>query len=71
MCSYSRMYVLYPILEFIIYSLVSTVGFCGSYKIIEQFPPLWPNLYEMPLLAALLGADIVQILHIFALLYFS
>lgn len=42
--------------EFILYSLISTAGFCGSYKIIEQFPSLWPELYQMPLLAAVLGA---------------
>ncbi|MBQ7796780.1 MAG: YitT family protein [Lachnospiraceae bacterium] len=47
--------------DFIIYSLVSTAGFCGSYKIIEQFPPLWPELYEMPLLAAVLGALFIGI----------
>lgn len=47
--------------EFIIYSLVSTAGFCGSYKIIEQFPPLWPELYHMPLLAAVLGALFIGI----------
>ena len=42
--------------EFVIYSLISTAGFSGAYRIFEQFPPLWPNLYETPLLAALLGA---------------
>ena len=47
--------------EFIIYSLVSTAGFCGSYKIIEQFPPLWPELYQMPLPAAVLGALFIGI----------
>ena len=47
--------------DFIIYSLVSTAGFCGSYKIIEQFPPLWPELYEMPLIAAVLGALFIGI----------
>ena len=47
--------------DFIIYSLVSTAGFCGSYKIIEQVPPLWPELYEMPLLAAVLGALFIGI----------
>lgn len=45
--------------EFVIYSLISTAGFSGAYRIFEQFPPLWPNLYEMPLLAALLGAVFV------------
>ena len=47
--------------EFIVYSLISTTGFCGSYKIIEQFPPLWPELYHMPLLAAVAGALFIGI----------
>ncbi len=45
--------------EFVIYSLISTAGFSGAYRIFEQFPPLWPELYEMPLAAALLGAVFV------------
>ena len=47
--------------EFIIYSLISTAGFCSSYKVIELFPPLWPELYQMPLLAAVLGALFIGI----------
>lgn len=47
--------------EFIVYSLISTAGFCGSYKVIEQFPPLWPELYHMPLLAAVAGALFIGI----------
>lgn len=42
--------------EFIIYSAVSTVGYCGFYKIFECFEPLGKNLYNMPLAAAVLGA---------------
>lgn len=41
---------------FLIYSIVCTGGFSIAYAIIEQFPPLWPNLYQHPLLAAVLGA---------------
>lgn len=47
--------------EFVIYSAVSAAGFSISYKIFEQFPLLWPQLYEMPLLAALLGAVFVGV----------
>ena len=47
--------------DFIIYSAISTFGFSLSYKIYEQFPPLWPQLYDMPLLAALVGALFVGI----------
>lgn len=41
---------------FLVYSAVSTLGFSVSYKLFEQFPPLWPQLYDTPLLAAVLGA---------------
>ena len=47
--------------EFLIYSLISTAGFSLSYRIYELFPPLWPQLAQMPLLAALLGALFVGI----------
>lgn len=45
--------------EFIVYSAVSTAGFSISYGIFEQFEPLWPQLYNMPMLAAVLGAVFV------------
>lgn len=46
--------------SFVIYSLISTAGFSGAYWVLERFTqPLWPRLYEMPLLAALLGAVFV------------
>lgn len=47
--------------EFIIYSMVSTAGFSVSYKVFEQFPLLWPGLYDMPLLAAVLGAMFIGV----------
>ncbi len=46
---------------FIIYSLFATIGFSVSYRIFEQFPPLWPQLYEMPLAASLIGAVFVGV----------
>ena len=46
---------------FLIYSIVCTSGFSLSYAVIEQFPPLWPNLYQQPLLAAVLGALFIGI----------
>lgn len=46
---------------FIIYSGVAAVSFSIAYRILEQFPPLWPQLYEMPLLAAILGAVFVGV----------
>ena len=46
---------------FLFYSAVSAVGFSITYWICQQFPPLWPNLGEYPLIAALLGAVFVGI----------
>ena len=47
--------------EFIVYSVLATAGFSGTYKICEQFPHLWPELAQMPLLAALIGALFVGV----------
>lgn len=47
--------------EFLSYSILSTASFSISYKIYEQFDPLWPQLAEMPLLAAVVGAVFVGV----------
>ncbi len=47
--------------EFVLCSAVSTGGFCAVYAVCEQFSPLWPQLYDMPLVAALLGAAFVGV----------
>ena len=46
---------------FIVYSAVAAVGFSGAYGVFEQFDPLWPQLYDMPFAAALVGALFVGI----------
>lgn len=46
---------------FIIRSAVATAGFSLIYWIIQQFPPLWPNLADYPLVAALIGALFVGV----------
>ena len=46
---------------FIAHSAVATGGFSLIYWICQQFPPLWPNLAEHPLAAALLGALFVGV----------
>jgi len=46
---------------FIIYSAVAAVSFSVAYRILEQFQPLWPQLYDMPLLAAIIGAVFVGV----------
>lgn len=47
--------------EFIGYSAISAVGFSLTYRILEQFPPLWPGLAELPLAASVLGAVFVGV----------
>lgn len=47
--------------KFIIYSVIATAGFSVSYAILEQFPPLFPEIAEYPLLAAVTGAMFVGV----------
>lgn len=47
--------------DFIVYSFFATGGFSAAYWIFEHFDPLWPQLYDMPLLAAVIGALFVGI----------
>lgn len=47
--------------EFIAYSAVCAMGFSLTFRICEQFPPLWPGLADLPLLACLLGALFVGV----------
>lgn len=47
--------------EFIAYSAIASVGFSVAYNMCEQFPPLWPQLAELPLLAAIVGAVFVGV----------
>lgn len=47
--------------SFIGYSIVAGGGFSLFYAVFERFPPLWPQLAEHPLIAALLGALFVGI----------
>lgn len=47
--------------EFIGYSIIAGGGFSLFYAIFEQFPPIYPEIAEMPLLAALIGAVFVGV----------
>lgn len=47
--------------EFIYLSMVAAGGFSVGYGICECFPPLWPEIANMPLRAALLGALFIGI----------
>ncbi len=46
---------------FIAYSLVASLGYSSAYAICELFPPLWPQIADMPLTAALAGALFIGI----------
>lgn len=47
--------------NFVVYSIVAGGGFSVFYAIFERFDPLWPQLSEMPLTAALAGALFVGV----------
>jgi len=47
--------------KFIVYSAVAGLGFSGAYAICELWPPLWPQIANMPFLAATLGAGFVGV----------
>ena len=47
--------------NFIAYSLIAACGYSLGYGICEQFPPLWPNIASMPLLASIAGALFIGI----------
>lgn len=47
--------------NFIGYSLLSILVYSGSYGILERFPPLWPEIVQFPLMAALVGALFIGI----------
>ena len=46
---------------FLFYSLIAAAGFSGFYRIFELFPPIFPELVQYPLIAALLGAIFVGV----------
>ena len=47
--------------DFLAYSLISTLGFSGSYAIFERFPRIFTGIAEMPFSAALLGGVFVGV----------
>ncbi len=47
--------------EFILYSIIAGGGFSAFYAIFERFPPVWPQIAESPLLAAVAGALFVGV----------
>jgi len=47
--------------DFLIYSAVANLSFSVSYKVFEQFDPIFPEIYNYPLIAALVGAIFVGV----------
>lgn len=47
--------------EFIACSAIAALGYSIGYALWEQFPPLWPEIVQYPLLAAILGALFIGI----------
>ena len=47
--------------DFLFYSAISGGGFSIFYAIFEQFDPLWPQLANQPLAAAIIGAIFVGV----------
>ena len=47
--------------SFVAYSLISGGGFSLFYAVFERFPPLFPGIAGMPLLASILGAAFVGV----------
>lgn len=47
--------------DFVVYSAVSALSFSVAYGICEQFPPIYPQIGEYPLAAAVLGAVFVGV----------
>lgn len=43
-------------LSFVKYSILAGGSFSVFYWIVEQFPPIWPQIATMPLVAAIVGA---------------
>jgi len=47
--------------EFLAYSAIAAAGFSICYAVCEQFPPIYPDIANYPLLAAILGALFIGI----------
>lgn len=47
--------------EFVLYSIIAGGGFSLFYAIFERFPPLWPQIAQMPLAASVAGAAFVGV----------
>lgn len=48
-------------IPFVVYSLVSAGAFSGAYAVCELFPPIYPEIANLPFLAAIIGAIFVGV----------
>lgn len=47
--------------SFVVYSVAAALGYSVFYFICEQFPPIYPQIAEMPLLASVVGSIFVGV----------
>lgn len=47
--------------SFVAYSVIAACGYSVGYGIFQQFPPLWPQIAQMPWIAAVTGALFIGI----------
>ena len=47
--------------SFVVYSIAAALGYSAFYFVCEQFPPIYPQIAEMPLLASVVGSIFVGI----------
>ena len=47
--------------SFVVYSIAAALGYSVFYFVCEQFPPIYPQIAEMPLLASVVGSTFVGI----------
>lgn len=47
--------------DFLGYSCIATAGYSVAYAVCERFPPLWPGIADLPLLASVVGALFIGI----------
>lgn len=47
--------------SFVVYSIAAALGYSVFYFVCEQFPPIYPQIAEMPLLASVVGSIFVGV----------
>lgn len=47
--------------SFVVYSIAAALGYSAFYFVCEQFPPIYPQIAEIPLLASVVGSIFVGV----------